>query len=361
MIPTQKPYNSLPPLPPSAVFDDIAILKKANKANQAVYRLDGLIRSVKEPEMILGPLKVKEAVESSGIENIHTTMAEALQAELVSGEKLTPEQKETKNYKQALLRGYEIIKEKGYISTNSIIDIQHALGIKHAGIRNLPGTKIANHTTGEIYYTPPEGQERILHLLKNFEDYYNDTQDDPDYLIRMAILHYQFEAIHPFFDGNGRTGRMLMVLYLVLQRILVTPTLFISQYINRNRSDYYRLLREVTFKQNWHEWILFILDATEVQAIATNKTILDILDLEKHCKETILPQFNFTYHQEFLTYLFSNPFYTQSNLMQHTPIKSNKTAGEYLNTLEDNGILKAVETKSKEKMYYYDDLLKLLG
>lgn len=360
MIKNDSPFNDLPPLPPKISFDDPFVLKKANKANKAISRLDGLIRTLKEPEMILGPLKVKEAVESSGIENIHTTMAEALQAELFSPEKLTPEQKETKNYKQALLFGFDLIQKKEILTTNDYISIQRKLGILHSGVRNMAGTKIANHTTGETYYTPPEGVERIRGLLKNFEDYYNDTNDDPDYLIKTAVLHYQFEAIHPFFDGNGRTGRILMVLYLVLQGVLITPTLFISQYINRNRNEYYRLLREVTFHQNWHEWVMFILDAVETQSIETNNTILRILDLESSFKTNILPDLGFTYSQELLAYLFSNPFYTQSNLMKYTPIRSNKTAGEYLNTLQDKGVLKVLETNSKEKVYYYDSLLSLL-
>ncbi len=360
MIDPKIPFNSLPKLPPASAFDDIAILKKVNKANKAISQLNGLIRSLEKPEMILGPLKVKEAVESSGIENINTTISEALQAELFSSEKLTPEQKETKNYKKALLLGYKLIQEKGHLTTNDFISIQKELGIKHAGIRNLPGTKIGNSVTGETFYTPPEGEELLRNLLKNFEEYYNSSEDDPDYLIKMAVLHYQFEAIHPFFDGNGRTGRMLMVLYLVLHDNLISPTLFISQYINRNRSNYYRLLREVTFLDNWKEWVLFILNAVETQAESTNKTIIDILELKSTFKKEILPQFNFNYSQDLLTYIFSNAFYTQTQLMNNTPIQSNKTAGEYLNSLEEKGILKTMETKTKEKVYYYEDLLMIL-
>ena len=347
-------------LPPTATFEDVVILKKVNKANKTISQLNGLIRTLENPEMILQPLKVKEAVESSGIENINTTLSEALQAELFSVEKLTPEQKEIKNYKKALLIGFKKVEEKHFLTTNDFIEIQKELGIIHAGIRDLPGTKIGNRTTGETFYTPPEGEGVIRDLLKNFEEYYNNSEDDPDYLIKMAILHYQFEAIHPFFDGNGRTGRILMVLYLVLQGSLISPTLFISQYINKNRSEYYRLLREVTFKDNWKEWILFILDAIEAQATKTNQTIINILDLKSKFKKKVLSDFTFTYSQELLTYIFSNAFYTQTQLVNNTPIQSNKTAGEYLNTLEEKGFLKTMESKTKEKVYYFDELLKLL-
>lgn len=360
MIDKNTPYNELAPLPPNTTFDDIGLLKKVNTANKAVAQLNGLIRSLEKTEMILGPLKVKEAVESSGVENINTTISEALQAELFSSEKLTPEQKESKNYKKALLLGFEKIKNKQILTTNDFIELQKELGISHAGIRNLPGTKIGNRTTGETFYIPPNGEGIIRNLLKNFESYYNNPEDDPDYLIKMAILHYQFEAIHPFFDGNGRTGRILMVLYLVLQQNLISPTLFISQYINQNRTDYYRLLREVTFKNNWVEWVLFILDAVETQARKTNQTIINIIDLKADFKKNILPTFKFTYSQELMTYLFSNAFYTQAQLINNTPIQSNKTAGEYLNSLVEKNILKTMENKTKEKVYYFENLLKLL-
>lgn len=360
MIDSQTPYNELPLLPPASTFEDVDILKKVNKANRAISQLNGLIRTLENPEMILGPLKVKEAVESSGIENINTTISEALQAELYSAEKLTPEQKETKNYKKALLLGFNLTKKNGHLITNDFIALQKELGINHPGIRNLQGTKIGNRATGETFYTPPNGEVTIRNLLKNFEEYYNNNYSDPDFLIKMAILHYQFEAIHPFFDGNGRTGRILMILYLVLQGNLISPTLFISQYINRNKSEYYKLLREVTFKENWKEWIMFILDAVETQANATNRTIIAILDLKSDFKKNILPNLNVNYAQELLTYLFSNAFYTQTQLMKNTPIKSNKTAGEYLNTLEQKGTLKTIESKTKEKVYYFDSLLRLL-
>lgn len=355
------PYNQLPKLPPKADLDDAQILKKVITANKAISQLNGLIRSLENPEIILEPLKVKEAVESSGIENINTTISEALQAELFSVEKLSPEQKETKNYKQALLFGFDQVKKRNFLTTNDFIDIQRALGLHNPGVRNLPGTKIGNRQTGEVYYTPPEGEKRIRDLLKNFEEYYNDESKDPDYLIKMAVLHYQFEAIHPFFDGNGRTGRILMVLHLVVHGCLVSPTLFISRFINQNRSEYYRLLREVTYENNWKEWILFVLDAAETQATDTNSTILNILKLREWFKTEVLPKFNFTYSQELLSYIFSNAFYTQNKLMESTKIRSNKTALEYMNTLEGEGILKTTVSKTKEKVYYFDKFLKLLS
>lgn len=354
------PYNQLPILPPQTDLDDAQILKKVITANKAISQLNGLIRSLENPEIILEPLKVKEAVESSGIENINTTISEALQAELFSVEKLSPEQKETKKYKQALLFGFEQVKKRNFLTTNDFIDIQRELGLQHPGIRNLPGTKIGNRQTGEVYYTPPEGKKRIRDLLKNFEEYYNNESNDPDYLIKMAVLHYQFEAIHPFFDGNGRTGRILMVLHLVVHGCLVSPTLFISRYINQNRREYYRLLREVTYEDNWKEWILFVLDAAETQAADTNNTILKVLELREWFKNEVLPKFNFTYSQELLSYIFSNAFYTQNKLMESTQIRSNKTALEYMNTLEAEGILKTTESQTKEKVYYFDKFLKLL-
>lgn len=360
MINTNKPYNDLPKLPPNFSFDDAIVLKKVNRANKAIFQLNGLLRTLENPEMILQPLKVKEAVESSGIENINTTISEALQAELFSFEKLTPEQKEIKNYKKALLVGFKKIQNKQILTTNDFIEIQKELGIKHAGIRNLSGTRIGNKNTGKTYYTPPDGETIIRNLLRNFEEYYNNSNDDPDYLIKMAVLYYQFEAIHPFFDGNGRAGRILMVLYLVLQGNLISPTLFISQYINKNRSEYYRLLREVTSNNSWKGWVMFILDAVETQADKTNQTIINILDLKTKFKKNILPKFTFAYSQELLTYIFSNAFYTQAQLIKNTPIQSNKTAGDYLNSLEQKSILKIMESKTKEKVYYFEDLLKLL-
>ncbi len=360
MVDSTIPHNNLPKLPPEASFEDAAILKKVNRANKALAQLNGLLRTLENPEMVLQPLRVKEAVESSGIENINTTISEALQAELFSSEKLTPEQKEIKNYKKALLLGFKKVQEKEMLTTNDYVELQKELGISHVGTRNLTGTKIGNQTTGEVHYTPPDGEERIQALLKNFEEYYNNSSDDPDYLIKMAVLHYQFEAIHPFFDGNGRTGRILMVLYLVLHKVLNSPTLFISQHIHKNRSEYYRLLREVTFKSNWKEWVLFMLTAIETQATKTNQVILSMLNLKEDFKENILPVFKFTYAQELLTYIFSNAFYTQAQLIKSTPIQSNKTAVEYLNSLEEKGILKVVDSKTKEKVYYFEALLKLL-
>lgn len=354
------PYNDLPLLPPSTILDDIQLLKKVNSSNKALAELNGLLRTLENPEIILEPLRVKEAVESSGIENINTTISEALKAEIFPTNTLSPEQKETKNYKKALLLGFEMIQVRNILTTNDYCEIQKMLGIKHAGVRNLPGTMIANQNTGEIYYTPPSGEKLIRDLLNNFESYYNDSIDDPDYLIKLAILHYQFEAIHPFFDGNGRTGRILMVLYMVLHINLHSPALFISQYINQHRKEYYRLLRGVTERTAWIEWITFILDAVQTQANATKNVVLKILDLKSHFQKKVLPDFKFTYAHELLTYLFSNAFYTQAQLMKSTPIKSNKTALEYLNNLVKTGVLGVADSKTKAKIYFMPDFLKIL-
>ena len=230
-----KPFNDLPPLPPEFNFDDIDILKKVNKANIALSKLSGEAKSIPNREVLIEPLTFREAVASSEIENIHTTVDESFQDTFIVEAELKKEQKETKNYRKALLTGYELIKKNGFLNTNSFIEIQSVLEPDKPGIRKVPGIKIQNKTTKEIFYTPPEGESLIRNLLKNYEDYFNDFSDDIDPLIKMAVMHYQFEAIHPFLDGNGRTGRILMVLYICLAKRLDLPILFISGYINQQK------------------------------------------------------------------------------------------------------------------------------
>lgn len=345
------PYNELPTIPPDINFDDVEILKKVNKANIALSKLSGEAKSIPNRQLLIEPLTFREAVASSEIENINTTLDEAFQTVFFVESDLKKEQKETKNYKEALLRGYKIIKENNFLVTNSIIEIQTILEPAKPGIRNIPGTKIKNQNTGEVIFTPPEGETLLRDLLKNFDNYFNNFTDDVDPLLKMAVLHYQFESIHPFFDGNGRTGRILMVLYLCLANRLELPILFLSGYINRNKNDYYRLLKEVTTKGNWKEWILYILKAVEIQSLATTKSVTGIRELMITYKELIKikkPKYSVA---ELIDYLFSYPYYSQNSLMQSLNILSRKTASKYFSELREIGIIEERRYKN-DKVYF---------
>lgn len=347
----RKPYDDLPLLPPDYDFDDLDIWKKVNSANIALSRLSGEAKSIPNREVLIEPLTFREAVASSEIENIVTTLDEAFQVTYFTEKELKIEQKETRNYRKALLAGYGIIKEKEFLNTNAIIEIQSKLEPGRGGIRKLPGTQIRNLGTNEVLYTPPEGERVIRDLLKNFDDYLNDFSDDLDPLIRMALLHYQFESIHPFYDGNGRTGRILMVLYLCLAQRLDLPILFISGYINRHRSDYYRLLREVTLNHNWKEWVLFILGAVEEQSLKTTQSVIGIRDLMRKYRETINTQKPKIYSAELVEYLFSYPYYTKATMLKKLGISSRNTAYKYFSELREIGLIE--EKRYKKEIIYY--------
>ena len=358
-IDPQKPYNHLPLLPPGVNLDDVGILKKVNAANIALSKLEGSSLAIPNRNLLIEPLSVREAVASSGIENINTTVAEIFQAELFPEREQSKAQKETLHYKDALRVGYALIQKQGFLHTNSFLAIQKILEPNKGGIRKLPGTSIKNSTTGEILYTPPEGEDIIRQLLGNYESYFNNFSDDVDPLIKLAILHYQFEAIHPFYDGNGRTGRILMVLHLILAKRLELPILFLSGYINQHRSDYYRLLGDVTKYANWKEWILFILNAVETQATETAEKVTLIKKMHNDYKEKIKDRLPKIYTAELVDYLFANPFYSQQRLSQVVG-KERKTAAKYLNSLLDEKLIEAFKFK-QEKVYFCPELLKLLS
>ncbi len=355
----KKPHNQLLFLPPKINLDDVVILKKVNTANIALSKLSGSSLAIPNRNLLIEPLSVREAVASSGIENINTTVAEIFQAELFPDRIQSKAQKETLHYKDALRVGFSLIQKQGFLHTNSFLEIQKILEPNKTGIRKLPGTSIVNSVTGEVLYTPPEGEDVIRGLLENYEKYFNSFSDDVDPLIKLAILHYQFEAIHPFYDGNGRTGRILMVLHLILAKRLELPILFISGYINKHRSDYYRLLNTVTKEGNWKEWILFILKAVETQAAETADTVTKIKKMHHEYKETIKTRLPKIYTAELVDYLFANPFYSQQRLAQVIN-KERKTAAKYLNSLLEEKLIKAFKFK-REKIYFCPELLKLLS
>lgn len=355
----KQPFNQLPSLPPKIDLDDIQILKKVNSANIALSKLDGSSIAIPNRELLIEPLSVREAVASSGIENINTTVAEIFQAVLFPEKEISKAQKETLHYKDALLVGFGLLQKQDFLHTNSFLEIQKILEPNKAGIRKLPGTSIKNSVTGEIIYTPPEGEDLLRRLLQNYENYYNNFADDIDPLIKLAILHYQFEAVHPFYDGNGRTGRILMVLYLILAKRIELPILFISGFINTHRSDYYRLLNRVTKDDGWKEWILFILNAVETQATETATTVTAIKLMHRSYKSTIKEKLPKIYSADLVDYLFANPFYSQQRLAE-TLGKERKTAAKYLNALLEISLIEAFKFK-REKVYFCPKLLKLLS
>lgn len=353
-----RPFDDLPLLPPDYDLDDVQILKRVNTANKALARLNGASLAVPNRVLLLEPLTVREAVASSGIENINSTVSDVFQAELFPLEDVPQPEKETLHYKRALLHGFDYLVDRRFLATNAILEIQSILEPEKAGLRTLPGTKIADHYSGDVYYTPPEDPDRVRELLRNFDDYFNNHNGDVDPLIMNAILHYQFEAIHPFFDGNGRTGRILMVLHLVLSECLDLPILFLSGYINQHRSDYYRLLRAVSSRGEWKPWILFILDAIETQAVSTTATIDAMLHLQRAMEARMRPIRPALPVKELVEYLFSTPFYSRRHLSERLKRHPN-SALKYLNLLEEHGLLTSFTVK-REKVFVLDSFLRLL-
>jgi len=341
-------------LPQDFDFDKVEILKASKEAGIALAELNGLIYGIPNYELLLTPLTIREAVASSEIENIRTTTLDILQAE-ISTEKITvSSQKETLNYKSALLRGYQIVKQKGFLATNDLVEIQKILEPNKFGIRNQMGTVIADGY-GKVVHTPPQQEGEIRDLLSDLDNFLNNHSDNLDPLIKSAIIHYQFETIHSFFDGNGRTGRILMILYLVLASKLHFPVLFLSGYILNQKADYYRLLQEVRKKENWDEWVLFILKGIESQSKETSIKVKKISDLKLSFKQLLKQKYTKIYSVELLDYLFNSAFYTQTHFSKKLKV-SRPTAIKYLNQLAKDGHFRQKKS-GKERLFFIPEFV----
>jgi Fic family protein len=271
------PYNDLPLLPPDTnKIETIKILKQENSARSAIAELKGIANIIPNQSILINAIILQEAKDSSEIENIITTQDELYKAISGNQKKYDSATKEVIYYREALYSGFNNIVKKGFLTVNDIISIQEELLKNDAGIRKTPGTSLVNDKTGEIVYTPPQNEDVINKLLSNTVKYLND---DDNSLAKMAIIHYQFESIHPFYDGNGRTGRIINILYLILKNYLDIPILYLSSYIIKNKAEYYRLLRSVTSDENWEEWIIYILKGIEVVAKETISKVLTIKEL----------------------------------------------------------------------------------
>jgi Fic family protein len=320
-------------------------LKKAISANRALAKLNGVAKIIPNQNILINSLVLQEAKDSSEIENIITTHDELFRANLDISD-ITNEAKEVQHYRQALLKGFELVKSNKLLLKKYIIEIQQELEQNDAGVRRQSGTVLKNAKTGEVVFTPPQDYETIQTLLDNLESYIND-ENEIDPLINMAIIHFQFESIHPFYDGNGRTGRIINILYLILKDLLDIPVLYLSRYIIENKSDYYRLLQEVRTKDKWEEWILYMLDGVEQTSLETIELIgsIDLLMSETTSKiKTQLPKI---YSKDLVEILFMHP-YTKIEFLVNNLDITRKTASKYLNELEKIGILQNVQIKNSK-------------
>jgi Fic family protein len=349
--------NFLKKLPPSVELETKHILKQLSKSHRALAELKGFSDMIPNKNILINAITINEAKDSSEIENIITTHDELFKT--MSGENYkSPAAKEVVNYRTAVWHGYNIVKEKGFLSTNMIIEIQGLIELNRAGIRKLTGTVLKNEATGEVVYTPPSGEQEILSLLANLEQYINNDDDNIDPLVKLAVIHYQFESIHPFYDGNGRTGRIINVLYLVLKNLLDSPILYLSKYIIRNKSDYYKLLKEITVKGNWEEWILFILQGIEETANETLILVKKINRLLENTAEKIKNDLPKIYSRELVELIFFE-FYTKISYIEEGLGVSRKTASKYLSELEDKGYLVS-EKIGRERIYLNKKLFKIV-
>jgi Fic family protein len=353
----EVPYNSLPPLPPQAEIENKVILKKTISASRALSELKGAITNLPNPALFIDTINLQEAQASSAIENIITTQDELFKASIADKKNDNPATKEVMHYKDALWYGVEQIEKRPILNTNLFISLAQIIKENQSSIRNAPGTQLKNPATNTVVYTPPEGENVIREKLKNLEDFIH-AEDNIDPLVKMAIIHYQFEAIHPFFDGNGRTGRIILLLYLKMTNLLELPALFLSSYIIQHKAEYYTNLRKVTEEDNWQDWIMFMLDMVEQTALKGREQINKIEQLMNHMAIEIQNKLPKIYSKDLMEELFRLP-YTKRNQLEKAGLGNLKTVGNYLKELEKMGFLKS-EQVGKEKLYLNFRLLEVL-
>lgn len=335
------------------------ILKSLPSAHAALAELKGIALTIPNQNILINTLGLLEAKDSSAIENIITTHDDLYKSELNLDSFNSLNAKEVQNYISALKRGFELCSKNGLLTTRTIIEIQGILEDNNAGFRKLPGTELKNAATGATIYIPPQDTNVINQLMSNLEKFINDsTVCDYDPIVKMAIIHFQFESIHPFYDGNGRTGRIINILYLIMERLQELPIIYLSKYIISNKSDYYRLLQEVREKNNWEEWLLFMIKAVEQTSRETIELIIQIRELMLDYKHKLRNNYKF-YSQELLNNLFTHP-YTKIEFITTDLNVSRMTAANYLNKLAEDGMLKK-ERIGTANYYVNQPLFELLS
>lgn len=351
-----KPYNDLPLLPPKTDLETKEILIKTIKASRALAQLNGAIRNLPNPSLFLDTIHLQEAKASSEIENIITTNDDLYQAVVADKKFDNSATKEVISYKEAIWLGFKHLEKKPFITTNLCIELVQCIKQNTAGIRATPGTTLSN-AKGEVIYTPPSGEQVIREKMANLETFINENNSlDP--LIKMAISHYQFEAIHPFTDGNGRTGRILLLLQLKLEKLLDIPALFLSEYIIHHKDKYYKGLRAITEKNDWSKFILYMLDMVETTAIKGLDRLESIIQLMESTGQEIKERLPKVYSKDLVEVIFKLPYTKRQNLID-IGLGTPKTVGNYLMALEQKGFLKSVRV-GKEKLYLNQKLMRIL-
>ena len=351
-------YNDLPTLPPQNFDESKAILRQTTKSRVALESLRQAVNLIPNNEILIQTIPILEAKGSSEIENIVTTTDELFKY-IDADDNADPATKEALRYRKALWIGIQSL-QKCPLSTRTMTEVCSALRDTNITIRRHPGTYIGSSSTKSIIYTPPFGESVILDKLENLSEFLHDETDELDPLVKMAIAHYQFEAIHPFSDGNGRTGRVVNILYLVEQGLLDQPVLYLSKYIIENKADYYKALLNVTQNQAWEEWILFMLKAVETTANWTKNKVSAIVKLEQMTIDYIRTneELNKIYSRELVDAIFQRPYCRVANLVDNN-IAQRQTAMKYLKQLSDHGILLSLPI-GREKLFINHRLMDLL-
>lgn len=354
-----KSYN-IPSLPLNFDIESKDILRQVNRANRALAELKGIAATIPNETILISTLTLQEAKDSSEIENIVTTQDDLYKAEIdIEKQLITAATKEVLKYREALQRGFELVRKDSLLTNSRIKDIQMHLEGNRAGFRSQAGTTLKN-SKGEIVYIPPQSIDEIERSMANLEAFINHpAMCEVDPLIKMAIIHHQFESIHPFYDGNGRTGRIINVLYLVINGLLDLPILYLSRYITQKKSQYYSLIQAIRDKGEnnaleWEEWILFILKGVEQTARDTIRLVRGISKLMQEYKQILRPLFGKNYKHELLNNLFYHP-YTKIEFMQRDLMVQRKTASKYLNKMVDEGVL--IVVKIGRENYYINQAL----
>ena len=355
---------SIPSLPLPYDLETKEVLKQLNRANRKLAELKGVAQTIPNERILISSLTLQEAKDSSEVENIVTTQDDLYRAGLdPSHQFINAATKEVLFYREAINEGFRMVRNKDILTLNDIKHVQEILEQNTAGFRTTPGTQLKRENDGAVIYTPPQDGMAIVRYMSNLEQFINDdhlSQLDP--LIKMAIIHHQFESIHPFYDGNGRTGRIINILYLVITGLLDLPILYLSRYITHNKGEYYRLIQAIRDKitdnaAEWEAWILFMLKGVEVTAEDTISLVKNIGRLMAEYKNVIRPDFGSKYNHELLNGLFYHPYTKIDHVVANMQV-SRQTASKYLDRIVDLGLLKK-EKMGKENYYINTRLMNL--